>query len=54
MKSYHQHFIALVSAPTVILASESRNSVNFCPILTNKVSESKLKTCLTNETNFSD
>ena len=54
MQSYYQYFIALVSVRSVILSSESHNSVNFCPILTNKVSKSKLRTCLTNDTNFTD
>ena len=35
MQSYHQYFIALVSVRSVIQSSESHNSVNFCPILTN-------------------
>ena len=46
MQSYYQYFIALVSAPSVILSSESHNSVNFCLIVTNWVSKPKLRTCL--------
>ena len=33
---------------------ESHNSVNFCPILTNQVSNSKFRTCLTSDTNLID
>ena len=35
MQSYYQYIIALVSARSIILSSESQNSVNFGPILTN-------------------
>ena len=35
MQSYYQYFIGLVSARSIILSSESHNSVNLCPILTN-------------------
>ena len=45
---------ALDSARTVFLSSESHNSDNFCPILTNYVSKSELRTCLINDTNFTD
>ena len=54
MQSYYQYFIALVSACFIILSSENHNSVNFCSSLTNYVWKSKLRTCLTIDTNFAD
>ena len=54
MQSYYQYIIALVLARLVLLPSESHNSVNFCLILTNYVSESTLRTCITNDNNCTD
>ena len=43
---------ALVSVDHFIPSSATHSSVNFCPILKNYVSKFKLRSCLTNGTQF--
>ena len=48
------YIIALVLGRSVILSSESHNSVTFCPIFTSLVPKSMLRTSLTNDIKFID